>query len=80
MNIAILDDSKEDLRQIKSVVSSYYESRNTSADICLYSSAESFFAKYSPGFYDLIIMDIYMGTMTGMDAARNCAMQKTLPL
>ena len=60
MNIAILDDSKEDLRQIKSVVSSYYESRNTSADICLYSSAESFFAKYSPGFYDL----------TGMDAAR----------
>ena len=70
MNIAILDDSKEDLRQIKSVVSSYYESRNTSADICLYSSAESFFAKYSPGFYDLIIMDIYMGTMTGMDAAR----------
>ena len=70
LNIAILDDSKEDLRQIKSVVSSYYESRNTSADICLYSSAESFFAKYSPGFYDLIIMDIYMDTMTGMDAAR----------
>ena len=70
MKIAILDDSKEDLRQIKSVISSYYESLNTSADIRLYSSAESFFAKYSPGFYDLIIMDIYMGTMTGMDAAR----------
>lgn len=70
LNIAILDDSKEDLWQIKSVISSYYESRNTSADIRLYSSAESFFAKYSPGFYDLIIMDIYMGTMTGMDAAR----------
>ena len=68
MKIAILDDSKEDLRQIKSVISSYYESLNTSADIRLYSSAESFFAKYSPGFYDLII--IYMGTMTGMDAAR----------
>ena len=65
MKIAILDDSKEDLRQIKSVISSYYESLNTSADIRLYSSAESFFAKYSPGFYDLI-----MGTMTGMDAAR----------
>ena len=47
MNIAILDDSKEDLRQIKSVVSSYYESRNTSADIRLYSSAESFFASHS---------------------------------
>ena len=36
MNIAILDDSKEDLRQVKSVISSYYESQNTSADsICI---------------------------------------------
>lgn len=70
MNIAILDDSKEDLRQVKSVISSYYESQNTSADIHLYSSAEAFFTKYIPGFYDLIIMDIYMGSMTGMDAAR----------
>ena len=70
MNIAILDDSKEDLRQVKSVISSYYESQNTSTDIHLYSSAEAFFTKYIPGFYDLIIMDIYMGSMTGMDAAR----------
>lgn len=30
----------------------------------------SFFKKYSPGVYDLVIMDIYMDTMTGMDAAR----------
>jgi DNA-binding LytR/AlgR family response regulator len=74
LKIAILDDSKEDLRQIKSVISSYYESLNTSADIRLYSSAESFFAKYSPGFYDLIIMDIYMGTMTGMDAKDTAAL------
>ena len=70
MNIAILDDSTEDLNQVKSVISSYYESQNTSADIRLFSSAEAFFQKYSPGFYDLIIMDIYMGNMTGMDAAK----------
>lgn len=70
MNIAILDDSKEDLQQIRNVVSSYYESRNTQANIRLFSSAESFFKKYSPGVYDLVIMDIYMYTMTGMDAAR----------
>lgn len=70
MNIAILDDSKEDLKQIRSVISSYYKSQNTDADIHLYSSAESFFQKYSPGIYDLIIMDIYMGNMTGMDAAK----------
>ena len=70
MNIAILDDSKEELKQIRSVISSYYKSQNTDADIHLYSSAESFFQKYSPGIYDLIIMDIYMGNMTGMDAAK----------
>ena len=70
MNIAILDDSTEDLNQVKSVVSSYYESQNISADIRLYSIAEAFFQEYSPGFYDLIIMDIYMGDMTGMDAAK----------
>ena len=58
MNIAILDDSKEDLRQVKSVISSYYESQNTSADIHLYYSAEAFFTKYIPGFYDRILSTI----------------------
>lgn len=43
MNIAILDDSAEDLNQVKSVISSYYESQNISAEICLFSSAEAFF-------------------------------------
>ena len=70
MNIAILDDSAEDLNQVKSVISSYYESQNISAEICLFSSAEAFFQKYYHEFYDLIIMDIYMGNMTGMDAAK----------
>ena len=69
MNIAILDDSKEDLKQIRSVISSYYKSQNTDADIHLYSSAESFFQKYSPGIYDLIIMDIMMPVMGGLEAA-----------
>lgn len=50
LNIAILDDSKEDLRQVKSVISSYYESRNTSADIHLYSSAEAFLLNTYPDF------------------------------
>ena len=57
MNIAILDDSKEDLRQVKSVISSYYESQHTSADIHLYSSAEAFLLIHTR-IYDLIIMDI----------------------
>ena len=35
MNIAILDDSKEDLRQVKSVISSYYESQNPQTSICI---------------------------------------------
>ena len=78
MNIAILDDSKEDLKQIRSVISSYYKSQNTDADIHLYSSAESFFQKYSPGIYDLIIMDIYMGNMTGMTPQKNYVKQKIL--
>ncbi len=76
MNIAVLDDSVEDLQQVKSVVSSYYESQYTSTDIRLFSDAEAFFQKYSPGFYDLIIMDIYMGNMTGMDAARKLRSNK----
>ena len=50
MNIAILDDSKEDLRQVKSVISSYYESQNTSADIHLYSSAKLFLLNTYPDF------------------------------
>lgn len=70
MNIAIIDDSKEDLQLIKNAVSSYYDSSRVKPEIRLFTSAESFFAQYEKGFYQLIILDIYMDGMTGMDAAK----------
>lgn len=81
MNIAIIDDSNEDLQAIRATVSSYYAACQTKAEIRLFTSAEGFFAEYRKGVYQLVILDIYMDGMTGMDAAKklrseadNCAL------
>lgn len=70
LNIAIIDDSREDLKQIKAVISSYYKEANIQTSIFLFTSAEAFFQHYTVNEYELIIMDIYMTGMTGMEAAR----------
>ncbi len=70
MNIAIIDDSSEDLNSIQKIISSYYESHNTDTKITCFTNAELFFQDYIPEHFHLIILDIYMTGMTGMDAAR----------
>lgn len=70
MNIAIIDDSKEDLQTIKETVSSYYTDAQIHTEIRLFASAEDFFSEYQKDVYQLVILDIYMDGMTGMEAAR----------
>lgn len=69
MNIAVVDDSCEDMNTIKQSISACYESRHITADFSLFTSGEDFFKTYIPHTYDLIILDIYMNGMTGMEAA-----------
>lgn len=70
MNIAIVDDLISDARELCCFLTSYFDARQIHADIRLFPSAEAFFAKYHPGSFQMLFLDIYMDGMTGMEAAR----------
>ncbi len=70
MNIAVIDDVCEDLLRIRKDLISIYKECSTEVQIQLFKSAEQFFRGYAPGSFQLIILDIYMNGMSGMDAAK----------
>jgi len=70
MKIAITDDLKSDRDTLKSYITDYFTSNNMEADIFEYSSAEELLEKFTPGFFDIMFLDIYMDEMTGIEAAR----------
>lgn len=70
LNIAVIDDVRTDLLKIKKDLLSIYQTKNIEIHIQLFDSAEHFFQVYKPGNFHLIILDIYMNGMNGMDAAR----------
>ncbi len=71
MKIAIVDDEKDELdclsRRLENQLSLLGYSENV---IHCFHSAEDFFSAWSPGRYDLILLDIYMEGMQGIEAAR----------
>ena len=73
MYIAIVDDSNTDAMQARELLQKYLAGRVPS-NIHIYyeffSSAEAFLQHFTPGYYDIIILDIYMYELTGMEAAR----------
>jgi DNA-binding LytR/AlgR family response regulator len=70
MNIAVVDDIPEETLRFREVVKEYSELNRTEAEISCFGSAEEFLADYAPLKYTLIIMDIYMGGMTGLEAVQ----------
>lgn len=73
MNIAIADDRAEDLQQSReyllSYISAWHPELLESLSIETFSSAEAFLEPFEPGGFDLLLLDIYMEEMTGMEAA-----------
>lgn len=67
MKIAIVDDHREEAEQMARYIE---ESVETSGKISLFSDGESFLKAFIPGCFDLIILDIFMGDMQGVDVAR----------
>ena len=70
MNIAIIDDIASDAKQLKRIITSYFENRQIPTEIRYFSSAEAFFDDYRPGNFQILFLDIYMDGITGMEAAR----------
>ena len=69
VNIAIVEDDKQQAAQLEDALKRYGEEFRTPLKTTVFYNAMSFLGKYSAE-YDIIFMDILMPMMNGMDAAR----------
>ena len=69
VRFAVVDDMQKDRDQIVSLVQDWLKAHQLKARISEFGSGEEFFRSYTPGEYDLLLLDQYMDGMTGMDMA-----------
>ena len=70
MRIAIVDDLPEEAARLQQML--LQELHDTHTDVHrldVFASAEELLAGWQPNTYDLVLLDIYMGAMTGVEAA-----------
>ena len=76
MKIAIVDDLQEDRLEVREIIDEFclnsFEKLNKEIDITIdeFCSGEDFLSNFKPNCYDIILLDIYMDKLTGMDTAR----------
>lgn len=77
MEIAIVDDLKEERTVVRHLVNKYFENQIQLYDIPYnfteFESGEAFLEDYTPGKYELVFLDIYMNNLTGIDVAKRIA-------
>lgn len=72
MIIGLCDDNDVQLGYLKSLVASWMKLSNVKCDIFTYTSAEQLIFENNGSFpFDLLILDIQMGQMNGMELARH---------
>lgn len=74
MNIALVDDEaldrEEAVAYLKEHIHAEYPEEERSLRLEVFASGEEFMDRFLPGSYDLIILDIYMKGLSGLDTAR----------
>lgn len=72
MNIAIIDDLREDIMLTEKYIRNYFTNYHSSIkpDIDLYSSGEEFLDSFKPNKYEIVFIDIYMNGITGIQTAK----------
>lgn len=70
MKIAIIDDSTQDIDMLEGMLCDYAEKNRLNISVDRYGSAERFVSCYSAFSYSVIFLDIYMGELNGLEAAR----------
>ena len=72
MRIALVDDEIIQLQRIHELLSAELTARlsHTPHWIDSYRSGQSFLEHWQPGKYDVVILDIFMGGLTGVDVAK----------
>lgn len=68
MRIAFVDDDPNELNILRTYFHDLTDSSATSIDE--FSSGEAFLSHWTTGLYDLVVLDIFMGNLTGVDVAR----------
>lgn len=70
MRIAIVDDLNTEAHQLRDILKKELDASHIHIRaLDLYSSAEALLAEWQPEQYDLILLDIFMGGITGVEAA-----------
>lgn len=74
MKIAVVDDLLQERTEIISIVKDYFSVRfnsyNIAPEFIEFENGESFLDGFQPMEYDLVLLDIYMAELTGIDTAR----------
>lgn len=74
LQIAIVEDSLVDMEQAKRYLAGYFKERDQKHtwdyQISSYTSGASFLQDFRAGKFDLLVLDVYMPHMTGIDVAR----------
>jgi len=71
MHIAICEDDALDADTIRTLLEEYLEQHAYVGEISVFNSGEELLASFSLGLYDVILFDIFLGTMSGIDTARH---------
>ena len=68
MRVAFIDDDPNELK----ILHPYFNDLTDPSTISIddFSSEEEFLSRFTAGLYDLVILDIFMGDLTGVDVAR----------
>lgn len=70
MKIAICEDTSHDLEHIKKLICSYARNQELSLEIDCFSSGRKLLQITNPDDYQLVILDIYLGDMNGVELAK----------
>ena len=72
MKIALVDDEVIQLQNLRNLLATELQSmiRNTPHQIDSFRSGQSFLDHWETGSYDIVILDIFMGGITGVDVAK----------
>lgn len=68
MKVAFVDDDRNELNILRTYMTNLTDSDTTQIDE--FTSGEDFLSHWTAGLYDLVVLDIFMGTLTGIDVAR----------
>lgn len=70
LHIAMVDDIDSDREWLAGRLETYLHARHIPYALSAFTSGEEFLSALSEHWFDIVFMDIYMGYITGLDAAR----------